>query len=385
MNSQPCNTGPRQPNKTITASTTSCDKFKITDIFPVHSVGIVTARDKLTIKTGKDDVWKTVNLFSGADEEDARKVYQLGDDTRDWSVRKARGDLMESGLKSNYIVPIHYRPFDIRYTYYTGRSRGFISMPRPGVMKHMLRGNTGLVTVRQVADGVFNHSLAVNTIIDGRLITSNKGIGFLFPLYLYPGKVSPEEKLTCEANINPDIFKVFKKAGFNPVPLPEQVFYYVYGILYSNLYRREYAEELAIDFPRIPFTRDYNLFIDIAKIGERLTAIHMLESPELNHLFSNFEGPGNGQVTNVSYDPSQNRICINENQYFSNITPDLWDYRMCGYRVMAKWLKSRKGQSLSDGEIDHYRKIARIIRLTLQYQEQIDHLYPELEKSLIKT
>ena len=67
------------------------------------------------------------------------------------------------------------------------------------------------------------------------------------------------------------------------------------------------------------------------------------------------------------------------------ITPDLWEYRVCGYRVMAKWLKSRKGESLNAIEINHYRKIARIIQLTIHYQEQIDRLYPDPEKSLIKT
>ena len=242
MNSQPCNTGPRQPNKTITASTTGCDKFKITDIFPVYRVAIVTAGGVFCL------------------QEESLPGY-------------------------------------------------------PGIKLHKFEG---------------------------------RGAG---------------------ANM---IESLEQKKKFQTLPTAEQVFYYIYALLFSTGYRREYGEELTVDFPRVPITPDYGLFIDIAKIGERLAAIHLLESPELNHLFSNFEGPGNGQVTNVSYEPSKNRIYINNNQYFSNITPDLWEYRMCGYRVMAKWLKSRKGECLNPGEIDHYRKIARIIQLTIHYQEQID-------------
>jgi predicted helicase len=261
-------------------------------------------------------------------------------------------------------------------------------MPRREVMQHMLRRNVGLITVRQVAEGGFNHCLVADAIVDGRITTSNKGMGYLFPLYLYPGadpakgkKDLPGEAIRGQANINP---RIKNKVEFNPFPTPEQVFYYVYGILHSNLYREAYAEELAIDFPRIPFTPDCGLFFDMAQIGERLTALHLLKSPELNHCFSNFAGNGSGKVMDVSYDPSKNRIYINNSQYFSGITPDLWDYRMCGYPVMAKWLKSRKGGYLHPGEIDHYRKIARIIQLTIHYQEQINRLYPEIEKSLIK-
>jgi len=386
---------PRKQKEAAALSTYSYGKFyKVTDIFPVHSVGIVTARDKLTIKYRKDEVLQTINAFSGATEEDARRAHQLGDDTRDWTVRQAKRDLMESGLKSDYVVPILYRPFDIRYTYYTGRSRGFLCMPRPDVMKHMLRGNVGLVTVRQVAEGIFNHCLAADTIVDSRTTTSNKGIGYLFPLYLYPyagpgkGKQDlfslPGEPVRVQANINPKIFELLEqKAGFKPVPTAEQVFYYIYALLFSTHYREEYAEELTIDFPRIPFTADYGLFIEMGKLGERLAAVHLVKSPELNHTFSKFEVGNSNRVTRVCYVPLENRIYINSTQFFSNITRDIWEYRMGGYQVMAKWLKSRKGQYLNFKDIEHYIKIARILQLTLQYQEQIDLLYPAIEKRLI--
>ena len=43
----------------------------------------------------------------------------------------------------------------------------------------------GLITVRQVAEGTYNHILATEYLIDNRVTFSNKGIGYLFPLYLY--------------------------------------------------------------------------------------------------------------------------------------------------------------------------------------------------------
>ena len=171
-----------------------------------------------------------------------------------------------------------------------------------------------------------------------------------------------------------------QKIGFKPAPTAEQVFYYIYALLFSTGYRREYGQGFKIDLNRVAFTGDCDLFFDMAKIGERLAAIHLLKSPELNHTFSTFTGGAGSTVSNATYDPSIRRIYIDKTHYFSNITPDLWEYRLCGSRVMAKWLKSRKGQSLNAVDIEHYIKIARVLQLTIQYQEQTDRLYPAVTR-----
>ena len=114
--------------------------WKVTDIFPVNSVGITTARDRLTVQYTEDELSQTVRGFVALEVEKARRKYKLGKDARDWKVKLAQQDLKDSGLSEDCIVPIAYRPFDTRYTYYTGRSRGFHCMPRREVMRHMLSG-----------------------------------------------------------------------------------------------------------------------------------------------------------------------------------------------------------------------------------------------------
>ncbi|UCH97003.1 MAG: N-6 DNA methylase [Candidatus Aminicenantes bacterium] len=373
--------------------------YKVTDIFPVHSVGIVTARDKLTVKKNEEEMYNTILAFSKVDEAFARLNFRLGDDTRDWQVKAAQKDVLESGIDRKRIVPILYRPFDIRYTYYTGISRGFICMPRPDVMKHMLQENIGLITVRQVAEGVFNHCLAADTIVESRVTTSNKGIAYIFPLYvyLYPNRdkrglfnrLNNQESMPRQLNINPKIFNLLREmAGFDPLPSAEQVFYYIYAVLFSTLYREMYAEYLKIDFPRVPFISDYDLFVEVARWGERLTAIHLMKAPELDQTFSKFEVSGDNRVERIRFEPAADqggRVYINNCQYFSHISPDIWEYETCGYQVMDKWLKSRKNSTLSCKDMKHYIKIARCLELTIQYQQKIDQLYPSLEKSLIVT
>lgn len=66
---------------------------KITEIMPVNSVGIVTARDELTIHWSEEVAWKTINDFVKLPPEKARLKYNLGKDARDWKVKLAQIDL----------------------------------------------------------------------------------------------------------------------------------------------------------------------------------------------------------------------------------------------------------------------------------------------------
>ncbi|MCR4434140.1 MAG: N-6 DNA methylase [Caldiserica bacterium] len=361
--------------------------LKITDVFPVGSVGIVTARDKLTIAWTPEKMWLTVMNFSRLDTEIAREVYQLGKDVRDWKVELAKKDLKESGLDKRKIVPILYRPFDIRYTYYTGKSRGFHCMPRPEVMRHMMQENLGLITARQMDKSGIQPVFATNSIIDAHSITSAVSISNLFPLYLYPDsdkdhlfnqEKPPEER---EPNINPGLFARLIEV-YGKEPTPEEILYYLYAVLYSNIYRVRYAEFLKTDFPRVPFTQDYGLFSKMAEFGKRLVELHLLKSEELDPPLAKFQGQGDGKVGKLKYLDA--KVYINDDQYFEGITPEVWEYQIGGYQVCDKWLKDRKGQRLGLDEIKRYCQIVTALSKTIEIQKEVDALYPEVEEEVIE-
>ena len=178
--------------------------WKVTDVFPVNSVGIVTARDRLTIHLSTDDVWKTVKDFASISAEEAREKYRLGSDARDWKVQLAQEDLRGSGPAEDRIEPILYRPFDKRFTYYTGRTRGFICMPMRDVMQHTLPGNNlGLIVPRRVElVGPWMHCLASNVIID-HVVVSLKTIDSLLQLYLFPVAEKVTAKQSSWLNTSP--------------------------------------------------------------------------------------------------------------------------------------------------------------------------------------
>lgn len=374
---------------------------KITDIFSLNSVGIVTARDNLTIKWSPEEVWQTVLNFSKMDKELARQAYNLGKDARDWKVELAQKDLMDSGPNREKILPILYRPFDVRFTYYTGKSRGFICMPRPAVMRHMMQDNLGLIThKREELDIEWSHAIITNAISEHGLLSS-KTTSYHFPLYLY--KENPEnplkkrkshENLTLifdpeakyeiknrKPNIEPEIFDKLIFVYKNKLT-PEDILYYIYSIFYSNIYRRKYVEFLKIDFPRIPFTADENLFKKIAVLGKKLVDLHLLKSQELDPPLAKFQGKGDHKVDKVRY--TDDRVYINTGQYFEGIPSEVWEFKIGGYQVCDKWLKDRKGRSLSLVEIKHYCHISTSIGKTIKIQFEIDRIFPKIEKKTLE-
>lgn len=345
------------------------------EIFPINSVGIVTARDGLTIQDTHNLVRKTIHHFATLDPETARVTYQLGKDARDWKVGYAQKDLKDSGLNDENIKPILYRPFDTRYTYYTGKSRGFHCMPRNEVMRHMLEENVGIVIGRQglaVGDNqLWNLVTISQSITDFNLFY--RGGGLIAPLYIYPDEHKEDIFASTEReyNIAPELLDKFSSQW--PQFQPEQLLYYVYAILHSKKYRQRFAQYLRMDFPRIPFTEDYEIFSKLANFGKEIADIHLLKSPQLISPIAKYQGSGsNDTVEFIKYDEHKRNVQINADKHFEGITPELWNYHIGGYKVLHKYLKDRKGKSLTDPI--HYCRIVTALALTIDIQARVDQI-----------
>jgi predicted helicase len=367
----------------------------LSSIFPLHSVGIVTARDALTIHWTPDEVWRTVGVFSRMDPELARQAYRLGKDARDWKVPMAQKDLLDSGPARENVLPILYRPFDMRYTYYTGRSRGFLCMPRTEVMSHMAREeNLALCIGRQgqaVGGSVWDLAFCSRHIEDFNLFYRGGNVNF--PLYLCGGS-EPAPRQTemfvrtqlqgRQSNLNPEV--VAALAHGRRVEPDSEIFHYIYAILFTPAYRKKYAEFLRRDFPRVPFTADAGLFSEVAALGARLTELHLLRSPELVPPVCRFEGQGDGRVARgkgLRYDAAQARVYINATQYFAPVPPEVWGYPIGGYQVCHKWLKDRQERRLELDDIRTYCRIVTALGRTIAIQEELDALYPRIEQDLV--
>ncbi len=381
--------------------------ISVNDLFPVNSVGIVTARDNFTIHWTKQEVWRTISQFKDLLEEEARTLFELGSDSRDWKVHLAQKDIKHSGPSKDNLAGVSYRPFDLRYTYYTGNSRGFHCMPRTEVMQNLIEyKNLSLNVVRQVKTGEnWAHCLMSNKIIESCYISNKTSeIGYAHPLYLYPeaengngndkggGTVMMvfEEEAKYQArrpNINKEFYALLENE-YSKRPTPEQILYYTYAILYAPAYRQKYAEFLKSDFPRVPFTKNYELFNELAELGEELTNLHLMKSEKLNDPIAKFQGRGSNVIAKPkkvgrNYQPEEKRVYINKDgQYFEGIPPEVWEYQVGGYQVLDKWLYDRRERKLSNEEIQHYCKVVTAMHHTIELQKQIDELYAGVEEDV---
>jgi predicted helicase len=219
--------------------------------------------------------------------------------------------------------------------------------------------------------------------------SAGAGISYIAPLYIYPDDQKKDlfndrKKLERRrSNIDSEHYRILTNI-FGKDPLPEEIFCYIYSIFYSNRYRTKYSEFLKIDFPRIPFTNIYSLFIKMAKYGQKLVDIHLLKSKELDPPFARFQGKGDNKVEKLIFNEKEKRLYFNQSQYFEGITKEIWDYQIGGYQVCYKWLKDRKGRTLSLGDIKHYCKVATAIKKTIEIQKKIDKIYPRIEENLIE-
>ena len=355
--------------------------WKITSIFDVGSVGIATGRDRFTIHRTAEGIRETVTDFVLLSVDEARERYRLPRDTRDWRVHFAQADLRNYPDSEQHIKPILYRPFDTRWTYYTGRSRGFHCTPRDAVMSHLLTENLALSVCRVVKSPVWQHALITNQITDKSYISNRTSEStYVFPLYLYP---NPEELgLAIERSLN--IKSTFLTALSETLELPqttpfnlpegvspEDILAYIYAILYSPTYRQRYYDFLKYDFPRIPLPQDIDQFRTLATLGQCLMDWHLLKDVQIPPRHR-FEGEGDGVVEKARY--SDGRVWINPTQYFTDVPEEVWEYEIGAYQVCEKWLKDRKGEVLRHEDVRQYRAILVAVAETLAVMTEIDSI-----------
>jgi len=140
---------------------------------------------------------------------------------------------------------------------------------------------------------------------------------------------------------------------------------------------------LKIDFPRVPFTSDFDLFGKLSGLGRQLVELHLLKSPLLNKPIAKYQGSSeNDLIEKTTYKEDEQRIYINKDKYFEGINPCVWNYHIGGYQVLHKYLKDRKGRIMDDAP--RYCRIVTALSKTIDLQKEIDELYPEIEKRLIE-
>ncbi len=364
---------------------------KITEIMPLHGVGMTTARDEFVIDHDKDALLSRIMAFKKAplSDEELHEKFNIRK-KKGWDIRKAWQMLqnIEDEEFEKYLTEVLYRPFERRYIYYHD---AVVWRTVKKIMQHMLAGeNMGLCTNRQVNQN-FQHILCTRKIINDCAVSlTSKERTYLFPLYLYPTEKDEflngngKPKLKRKPNFAPKFIKAvetclklqFIDDGTGDLETtigPEDIFHYMYAVFHSPTYRQRYADFLKIDFPRLPLTSDKTLFQQLAQLGKQLVTIHLMEA-EIDS-DSGYPIEGDNLVDKIIY--QDKKVYINQTQYFDNVTEAVWQCHIGGYQVCQKWLKDRKGRQLSYDDCNHYLYILAALEQTIELMTKIDETISE--------
>ena len=315
--------------------------FKIT-IF----ISLIQLKFNKNIKSNKVDIIQ--NKYS---LQQIISKFDLNPKTT-WEYKKV---LEIVNFKEKNIVSYDYRPFDTRFTYY---DTNFLSRSRSGVMDNFFeKDNVGLETSRN-GDYVFISKI----ISDEHFVSDNS---FKFPLYIY------KDENFRKPNFNEDIFT--KILSIIPKAETLDIFDYIYAVLHSPSYREKYKEFLKIDFPRIPYPKDKKQFDAFVALGKELRELHLLESPKVNKPITTYPvTTGTNIVEKILY--KDNKVFINDDKYFGNVPEIAWNFYIGGYQPAQKWLKDRKGRTLTNNDIEHYQKIIVVLVETVRVMKEIDKI-----------
>lgn len=380
------------------------DKFPSVydDIFPEHNAGIQTKRDGVVYQFTRAELDAVLKDFREMEPMALSEKYDLPPDGRDWRIEWAKTDIRKG---SGRIISVVYRPFDHRWTLYTGKTKGFMAYPRAPLMRQALQPNLLLISVRNARKGNCDNYFVASSPVDKDSVSPFDNATF-FPLYIYaePGatELFGDEKPERKPNLSKKIIAQLEsllplrfiadgKGDLKKTFGPEDVFGYIYGVLYSPTFRKRYAESLVLDFPRIPLTDNIETFRSLTALGSQLIAIHLLKTPTLM-IQTKYPIAGSDVIANgfpKYFLPNtedlrgegvhRGRIYVNagdgdlqKSQFFEGVTPEMWDFTIGGYKIGEKWLKERRSRKLTNEDIKHYQKVLAAAAETLHLSARID-------------
>ena len=341
--------------------------FRLENLMPLTSSGIVSMGDSIAYASNALELEQRLKeiITTEYSSVQLKEKYHLGKNYSDFILESKRNGLQIKGEK---IVKIQYRPFDEAWTYFDNK---VLWRSREKVMRHLTKPNLGFVCVRINSRDEETY-FVVDNIMD-KTILSSKDNANVFPLYLYPedGSFDTERRPNLDATIWAQI-----NAAIGKPTSPEDIFDYIYGVLHSPDYRTKYKEFLKVDFPRIPYPTSAEEFEHFRSHGNRLRELHLMhavpESPVT------FPCPGTMQVDSLAWEYNKDdgysgNIYINDTQCFEGVPTAAFEMYIGGYQPAQKWLKDRKGRTLTYDDIEHYRRIIAILIETDTIMKQIDN------------
>jgi predicted helicase len=338
--------------------------WQVTAILPVNVLGFQTHRDAFAVSFSEEAMKRKLRELADPriSDDELGVLYGLKSN-RDWSLTDARTAARNGEMTPPQLVG--YRPFDNRWSEFGPLTMDF---PRRELLDHVAQRSNLVLGVGRFGNAIPERPWELVTIsiypTDANLF--RRGGVNLFPLRLFRADGVVE-------NLAP-AFRTFLETRYDHHYTPEEVLGYIYAVLHAPVFRTRYAEFLRIDFPRIPFPEDADDFETLSRLGWALVQAHLLREVPRKGL-AKYHGKGDNTVEAVKYAEAEQAVSINKTQSFKPVPPEVWNFHIGGYQVLDKYLKSRKGRTLSLDEIDHVAAVADSLAFTVAQMARIDEAY----------
>lgn len=212
----------------------------------------------------------------------------------------------------------------------------------------------------------------------------------------------------------------------------ESVFYHVLATMHTPSYRSVNEEALTSNWARIPIPLDREVLLASVALGRRIAellrtdmqpsgvlrgdvppAIRLtarprriddgaqLRDPDDLNVTANYNGAGHVKTraltieeraaieANEETEDTTSDIYWNQDAYWANVPPDVWEYQIGGFPVLRKWLGDRKqdklGRPLKLTEVQQFSQIARRIGTLLRLGSDLDDCHDRVTASSLFT
>jgi len=187
---------------------------------------------------------------------------------------------------------------------------------------------------------------------------------YAFPLYLGEGR---------KPNLDAHLWEELAQR-FGEMPSPEEIFGFVYAVLWSESFHRRHEEALRRDWPRIAFPREREAFEALAGLGWELVEIHLGRRQAGHRVELVGELPVRlpRKESAVRFDPSWGRLYLGAEAHLSPVSPEAWQQRVGGYPVLAGWLKQRAGRRLGAEQAEELCRLVASLEATRSVGREIE-------------
>lgn len=383
-------------------------------LFPTYFPGVKTSRDEFLVSIDKASLEARIaDYFDPTlpDSEIRHRYSEIIPESAKYSAEEWRARLRESEVRNGSIVHYAYRPFDVRWLYYTP-APGLLDRPRHDYFTNCEVQGWALVSQR-VPRRQWQPPQVVSVL--GCIDLMDRSASF-FPVTVpddtMAGLLPAGTPVAVRGNLSPMARRYLTGMGAaNEIALINHCL----AVMHAPRYRQENESALRQDWPRIPLPAISATFDRSAILGDE---VRMLLDPQLSTVVGQESGyphkfrelgylasldqraldplagdlavtagwgiRGKGGITM----PSRGRLTdhgesvdvwLNERAYWANVPRPVWEYTLGGYQVIKKWLSYREkallGRDLKEEEARYVTEMVRRIAAILSLGPALDASY----------